>query len=398
MGTLESLHEPWGLIDVLVDLDSSWMCSDGTPPQDAYDGPSGFRCLRYEVEQWRERRWRLFPRDLASQYKTEASLLSILVPSMHDTAEVIEIPVETAPLARMATLSWRRVQQLSLYGKYVEVSQSTWLPLIISGMYELCRLSIMVAQPFDAPRPPILGKSLSGHCDCPFPSLRSLTLAYPDPEDAIFAARFPSMTHLSLCDHPRFYHDWYECIGYNEWASPILSASESLSILSRMELPLLTSLELVYMADEADSKLIRHITSTYPSLVTLELHRYRRQPEDLVQIPYLQIARELAKLISLRTLRLNLDFPDTCGVAFQRSEPELAEQWDAWHSILEARGQEILDIMETGCPQLQHVALIHHGERSSAWVEWRPDRVPYECIEDRPSTKDGPALPSPRSH
>lgn len=267
-----------------------WIYSDGTSPQDrAYDGPNGFRCLRYEVEQWRERRWRLFPEYLASQCKSEACLLSILVPSMHDTAEVIEIPIETAPLARMVTLSWCHVQQISLYGKYNELSQSTRLPLIISGMYELCRLSIMVAQSFDAPRPPILGKSLRGHYDYPFPSLRSLTLAYSDPEDAIFAPRLPSMTQLSLCDHPRFYHDWYECIGYNEWASPILSASDSLSILSRMELPLLASLEVVYMADEADSKLIRHITTTYPSLMTLELHRYRRHPEDLVHIPHVSL-------------------------------------------------------------------------------------------------------------
>ncbi len=103
-----------------------WIYSDGTSPQDrAYDGPNGFRCLRYEVEQWRERRWRLFPEYLASQCKSEACLLSILVPSMHDTAEVIEIPIETAPLARMVTLSWCHVQQISLYGKYNELSQST---------------------------------------------------------------------------------------------------------------------------------------------------------------------------------------------------------------------------------------------------------------------------------
>lgn len=56
-----------------------------------------------------------------------------------------------------------------------------------------------------------------------------------------------------------------------------------------MELPLLASLEVVCMADEADSKLIRHITSTYPSLMTLELHRYRRHPEDLVHIPHVSL-------------------------------------------------------------------------------------------------------------
>ena len=46
----------------------------------------------------------------------------------------------------------------------------------------------------------------------------------------------------------------------------------------------LTSLELVYLADQAgsDDDLLEYVTHTYPRLTHLELHRYRANREEVV--------------------------------------------------------------------------------------------------------------------
>ena len=53
-------------------------------------------------------------------------------------------------------------------------------------------------------------------------------------------------------------------------------SSEVISILKRLPLSLLTSLELVYVWDEAEDELLSYVTHVFPHLSRLELHRYRK--------------------------------------------------------------------------------------------------------------------------
>ncbi|OJT02106.1 hypothetical protein TRAPUB_7439 [Trametes pubescens] len=114
-------------------------------------------------------------------------------------------------------------------------------------------------------------------------SLQSLTIAYPDPNDNIFSIPLPRLTRLELRDWPRHYdivaHEYYS----RAWRSPILSATEALSVLRRqVQAPQLTVLELVYFADEADDDLIAFIAHALSKLQHLQLHRYRRSSEEAV--------------------------------------------------------------------------------------------------------------------
>ena len=119
--------------------------------------------------------------------------------------------------------------------------------------------------------------------------LRSLSLAYPDPADNIFRANVTALTHLSLSDYPRYYYHVAFTLVSDSYDAPILTSSECLSILQRMNLPALESLALSYVVDEADEDLLRYISETFLQLRTLEIHRYRKDREAVVQYVRLRV-------------------------------------------------------------------------------------------------------------
>ncbi|KAI1792794.1 hypothetical protein LXA43DRAFT_316447 [Ganoderma leucocontextum] len=185
---------------------------------------------------------------------------------------------------------------------------------------------------------------------------------------------------LSLRDHPRVYHQYTRGRPVGDgpkrqpWHTPILLDCEILSILRRMELPLLRSLEIVYeiTEEDSDSELLSYIVGTFPHLEHLEVHRYRG--ERNMSTRHKSIAEILARAQSLRTVRLNLDFHDDpqayCGINDLRYE---------WLQTLRTdRAPEIVEIMQA-CPFLEHVAILYHGLPSSVWVEFHPSR----CAEPR---------------
>ncbi|PIL28942.1 hypothetical protein GSI_08989 [Ganoderma sinense ZZ0214-1] len=215
--------------------------------------------------------------------------------------------------------------------------------------------------------------------------LRSLVIAYPDPEDGIFSLSLPNLTHLSLRDQPRVYHrltaDGLPIADGpygGSWPAPLLSSEEMLSILRRMDLSHLTNLELVYMAHQPgeDDELLSYIAESLPQLEHLELHRYRgvRSQMRRIRVDHMHIARLLSTLTSLLTLRLNLDFHDDhqayCGAPWER---------ERWFPLFKARGFDIVDLLQESCPRLEHVALIYHGIPAATWAEFHPQR----CAEPR---------------
>nr|VWP01968.1 Ubiquitin-like modifier-activating enzyme ATG7 (ATG12-activating enzyme E1 ATG7) (Autophagy-related protein 7) [Ganoderma boninense] len=250
------------------------------------------------------------------------------------------------------------------------------------------------------------GSSTSVHCPTTYPTpnttdpipfqrepspipflsdLRSLVIAYPDPEDGIFSLNLPNLTHLSLRDQPRVYHRLTaDDIAIPDgpyggsWPAPLLSSGELLSILRRMDLSRLTSLELVYMAHQPgqDDVLLSYIPESLPQLQHLELHRYRgvRSQMRRVRVDHMHIARLLSTATSLVTLRLNLDFHDDhqayCSAPWERRR---------WFPLFKARGFEVVDLLQASCLRLQHVALLYHGDPAATWAEFHPQR----CAEPR---------------
>ena len=156
--------------------------------------------------------------------------------TMNTTATSLTLPIETVPLREMSTMPWPQLRHLRLRGRFLDGSQSTALQAFLPSLPSLETLSVQAARSKHLARPRLLARpsaldvhhassstapshnpsassGLSAATIVERPStpppmlrtLRSLTIAYPNPEDAVFSIN-AKLTHLSLCDCPRFYN------------------------------------------------------------------------------------------------------------------------------------------------------------------------------------------------
>ncbi|RPD61683.1 hypothetical protein L226DRAFT_534123 [Lentinus tigrinus ALCF2SS1-7] len=325
--------------------------------------------------------------DLADPYAIEYLSLSPLVLRICETVRSLTLPIEVVPLDRMVHLHWPQLRELCFTGQSPHQSVTSLLRDFLSTLPRLEALFIQLARKDSQGRLSILGPTPQhgggGKPGVLF-ELRSLTLAYPDPNDAIFTVDSRSLTQLSLCDHPRyFYHIAIPDVS-KHWSAPILSSSECLSLLRRMEMPRLHALGLVYETDGDDDELLRHISGSFPHLSHLELHRYRKNRKQVV--PHAHIARILASTASLRTVNLNLDFHDEVRLYVDNNA-----ETNRCKRIRDARGWELANIFEA-CPRLEYVALLTHSFDNYFWGQYHPRR----CAEPRYTAQFITAPPFPQ--
>ncbi|KAI0672400.1 hypothetical protein C8Q78DRAFT_747498 [Trametes maxima] len=311
----------------------------------------------------------------------ERLCLSSLILGADRTARDLRLPIGSAPLKEMAEKDWPSMRSLVLEGEFPRGTDSqqlcTWLSKVLPRMPGLRRLVVRASVPQrTSGRISILGHP--SPLPPSFSDLESLTITYPDPHDAIFSLKAPRLVKLSIRDWPRHYE--VRAVQYyrERWRSPVLSASEMLSSLRRMSTPKLTSLELVYVADDADDDLLHHIVTTFPYLKHLELHRYRRPEGE--HVDYEHIVGTLAEIRTLVTLRLNLDFEEDPGRCMNQVSIRRP-----WAHLLNERGWRAVDILDGVCPELEYVQLVFHAQPPSTWVEYRQDARSTRAIVYAPA-------------
>ncbi|RPD61746.1 hypothetical protein L226DRAFT_394565 [Lentinus tigrinus ALCF2SS1-7] len=342
--------------------------------------PISLSSFSFTTPLWRkDLMWRALRSDpqaeLEAALSSEASSLSALVPRLHETAEQLTLPMEATPVLSMSERSWSKLHSLSFHGSYVDVAQMEAFPLFFSKVPRLRNLFMTVHQLRNTVhrRAPILGHRLPGDLFQPASiRLRSLTVAYPDPDDDIFSVDVTDLHQLSLRDWPRYYGNLaYEDSQSTGSPAPILTHAECLSILRRMNMPRLTSLELVYLVDPgfADDELLSYISRAFPRLEHLQLHRYRADREEYVD--YEHIAKLLVAARSLRTVRLNLDLHGDHG-PYCNFVPTL-QSWLA--KFRDEIGPSIIGILQD-LPLLECCELLYHQVGGSTWTEFRPANGP----------------------
>ncbi|RPD61771.1 hypothetical protein L226DRAFT_534044 [Lentinus tigrinus ALCF2SS1-7] len=377
----ESFGVAWNVLEIILarprimsvtfSVSANFRSVEAYPSDDLPSHAVHLTSLVYTPKMWREMavskpRMGVRPVDLNAVFAHEAKCLAGLVPKLRNTVIRLTLPFETAPLRLMAACNWPRLQELSLFGRYLNDDQAESLPVLLSSLMELRRLSIRVARHASLDRPFILGhRSASSTA---LSGLRSLTVAYPHPDDDLFSIDASHLQHLSLRDWPRYYaHLGFMDRNSPSWAHPLLSAAECLSVLQRMDLPQLTSLELAYLAFSAgsDDDLLDYVANSFPKLTTLELHRYRENREE--HVDHRPIVERLAAAKSIRWLRLNLDFHEDHG--------PYCNVWklrDKWFTRLTGElGWEIVEMLEEHCPLLESVKLLCHCVPASTWAEFR---------------------------
>lgn len=252
------------------------MC-DGDFPEDTPVVP-----LHMQEFTWTRHIWR----DVDSYYfPNEMVFFSLFIPRMRPTLRRLHLTAESFCHRELCSYPWPSLVELSITGQHP--LQSTigldFSPLF-NNIPSLQTFSLSTPQSAHSSRIFLLHPSnTSSHIS--LTSLQSVSISFPDPDDAIFGFLSRSLRHLSLTDWPRHYLrvDENDCVFRRGWTSPILTSRELLDIVRRCHLPELESLEVVYQADPNDTvDVLLHIAQAFSALRTVKLFRYRSSSSDPV--------------------------------------------------------------------------------------------------------------------
>ncbi|CDO78276.1 hypothetical protein BN946_scf184660.g3 [Trametes cinnabarina] len=241
--------------------------------------------------------------------EAEKKQTSFILRGVHDHIERLIIPSASVVIDELASWQWPLLQEFSIRGERAPSSSS--LSHLLIRMPRLRVACLLLANPAQGALSPACPFSLDP--EYLWHDMEALAIAHPDPEDDIYSHLSHGLQELSLRCWPRHYKHYTpfrEAI-LNEgvqWTSPLLSSSDMLRVLSKIEAPLLTFLEIEFRADSTGTQLVRHIGAAFPSLVILRIHRYRMTAHE--DLPLVEIGRALSGLQQLELLMLHLDFAD----------------------------------------------------------------------------------------
>ncbi len=247
-----------------------------TPTESDIDSIAPITSFRYDQY---GSRWKLF------DYPTQEETLALVLKRLRATLENLVLPMELASLRVLSDSPsrWPRLRILYLRGVFC-ADPSRHVPFVsaLSEMPNLRVLNLELALPSGVDSQ-LLHLWPRGHTRAlrlPWEDLEDLTVSFPHHDDQIYAHLPRSLRRLSLRCSPHYcMHLWHcsECDLY--FQHPIRCASEMLEILTSVNAPRLHHLQLEYLTDAADDKLLRCIVERFPNLTSLEIHRYP-QPDD----------------------------------------------------------------------------------------------------------------------
>ncbi|KAM5544075.1 hypothetical protein V8D89_002261 [Ganoderma adspersum] len=188
---------------------------------------------------------------------------------------------------------------------------------LFSSMPCLQSLALNLSEPENAPAGVVWPKGVS--TTFPWRNLETLHISHPGPHDEVYTHLPLSLRCLALRSWPHECERVYQLAvrnlntsqleGYRRrWWSYPLSTSRNLAEILRKcsDLPCLRTLELEYREDAREPELLQLVVTKFSYLTTLEIHRSRR--EGCKDVPVKDLANVLAPLVSLRTLKLHLNF------------------------------------------------------------------------------------------
>ncbi|KAH9937886.1 uncharacterized protein BXZ73DRAFT_44638, partial [Epithele typhae] len=361
---------------------------------------------------------------------SESRALEATLRAAHTTLECIALPTEPAPIHTFAALPWPRLRELRLTGP-AWTEPSTPLVFLLASMPHLRILVLNLAPPalphtaqnrapwgiVDPSNNPVhAGGSDDGRvtpvwprtltpppATFPWRDLEHLTLSAPDPDDSVFAHLPPTLRALSLRPFPhhcvalwragdvalarRLGADRLEALT----RSPLLTARDLTRIVTACPGPMraMRELRVEYLADAGEAAALRAVVARFPRLRALEVHRYRpRDGEaslDLVRPPPAPaplfsvhqadgfwggqdaVARILAGLRELRTLKVHLDLPnmvDPTRLPAAAKHRDLARLYAEFYESMRVAVEGFARLL---APALESVWVLHTSARAPAW-------------------------------
>ncbi|KAM5544103.1 hypothetical protein V8D89_002289 [Ganoderma adspersum] len=280
------------------------------------DSLSSISTLRYEVLPFRCGIYPIkfsTPQELYS-FRSEEAALSLVLEKLHQSIEVLALPIEPAPILAMSQWTWPRIQEIYFRGERTAKTHGQ-LARLFAAMPQLrtvvLELTIPELEDHTEPHPASLWP-VGGLGTLPCPELECLAMTHPNAEDELYTHLSPSLHTLSLCCCPHKSDSmWIYCTKSHvrTYRYPILDSSMMLRLLSRCQTPRLTHLEIEYNGGTHELSLLHHLPAAFPRLSFLQIYRYRSHDNE--EVPVNAIAHSLRDLGHLCTLRAYLDFRDT---------------------------------------------------------------------------------------
>ncbi|KAL7280760.1 hypothetical protein ACG7TL_005704 [Trametes sanguinea] len=214
----------------------------------------------------------------------EQSLFAFVVPQLSNFLESLRLPLDSAPIGKLASTYWPRAASLCVMPKL--------------------RSFIFLSAPKEETQRDLLWPPDGAIWNFSLPHLEQLRMSYPDPKDRFFSNLPQSLQKLSLRCLPRHYLYNYDherqVMDENGWRSSIPTSSELLMVLENLPSEDVGELEIEYIEDDGDEKLLRSLSRLFPALTALTrtLLRYRRRGETHVAVE--RIAQNLSTLSQLR--------------------------------------------------------------------------------------------------
>ncbi|KAL7284057.1 hypothetical protein ACG7TL_001334 [Trametes sanguinea] len=312
---------------------------------------------------------------------TRAELSSALLPRLFPMLNQLFLSLDVAPLQLIATLRWPCLREFTLQGdRRASLDPHLVSIALAAGMPELRSFLILRARRKTRRRLILWPADWTG--GIPFPKLECLEVSYPNPKDDLYSHLPDTLRRLSLRCWPRHYMHQQRCdrnaMNRLRWQSPVLTASEMLSILQRCRSVPLEQLEIEYQVDENDEVLLRSLAELFPALRTLTVYRYRAEGSS-DDIPVESIAQALSHLHHLRVLRAHLDFPHAPHTLspFQTYPRRFAEL-DAFQDFLSQPADTLARRLS---PSLRFVCLLHRIIYDNEWL-------PFRIVRDACHTAD----------
>ncbi|EJD39828.1 hypothetical protein AURDEDRAFT_116041 [Auricularia subglabra TFB-10046 SS5] len=256
--------------------------------------------------------------------KEHLACMNLIYAILRPRLESLTLSGYSVRLSSLAAAPWPSLRVFSITRGRAALDTS-WETLL-SQMPVLSSLTVALAR---RKRPTVLLRDVA---PAPLSCLRHLTISSPHPDDKIFQSLPSQLQELSLRDSPRYYT--VRCNdGSNPRIEPIRTCSDILRIFSVLSSINLAALELVYLEDAEEFRMLGLLSQSCPNLTLLELHRYPLKPsrDDAwyrgeLTIPVDTIAGSLAEFKCLRDLKVNLCFTDY--EVGRESFP-----WDYWDSL-----------------------------------------------------------------
>ncbi|KAH9896075.1 hypothetical protein C8Q73DRAFT_690757 [Cubamyces lactineus] len=304
-----------------------------------------------------------------------ASILQLVLEQRSSSLVHLTLPIGIISSSTLACLRWPRLRELNLQGD-CDLGQGAPVAIdaILSGMPYLRSLSVLLPQGPNSRRLSLWPLQR----DAPFPcqELESLAVSYADPQDSAYSQLPATLRRLSLRCTPRHYVRRYrfeeKTLIHLGLQSPILTASEVLSILRQCRSERLWELELEYEEDERDKELLASISAYFPALAVLTLYRYRRRDHS-IDASAIEMAQALAPLKRLRILRLHLDFANAPHPLMCYMTNVQPGTWAAYDNTLTSTAGTFVAHVES----LQLVCMLFRERRTNKWR-------PYKVVRGQP--------------